>query len=142
MKHLMREQFREVIQKMGLLEEQQTKCCELSLVQCHVLTEVGMFDGQSVNELAEKLNLDKSTTSRHITNLVKYGLVDRLENTEDRRYFTLHLTPSGKETYLSIESTMDDYYEKLLQSLTKSEQEEIEHALDLLNKAISGLGCC
>lgn len=142
MKQLIRNQFRELIQKMGLLEEQQTKCCELSLVQCHALTEVGDLDGLSVNDLAQRLNLDKSTTSRHVSNLVDRGLIDRLENPEDRRYFTLHLSGKGKDTYLSIEDTMDAYYETLMNSLTPKEQDKIMDALALLIKAINQLDCC
>jgi len=142
MKDDIREQFKELIQKMGLLEEQQTKCCDLSLVQCHVLTEVGNSEGLSVNDLSIKLNLDKSTTSRHITNLVKSGLINRLENPTDRRYFTLSLTESGTETYSTINDTMDGYYDQLLKSLSMDQQQQISDALGLISEAINQLGCC
>jgi len=142
MKNDIRGQFKDLIQRMGLLEEQQTKCCDLSLVQCHVLSEVGDSEGLSVNDLSTKLNLDKSTTSRHITNLVKAGLIDRLENPTDRRYFTLSLTKSGMETYSSINDTMDDYYEQLLKSLTEDQQQQISDAFELISEAINQLGCC
>lgn len=142
MKNDIRGQLRDLIQKMGLLEEQQTKCCDLSLVQCHVLSEVGDSEGLSVNDLSLKLNLDKSTTSRHITNLVKSGLIDRLENPTDRRYFTLSLTKSGTQTYSTINETMDDYYDQLLKSLTENQQQQISDALELISKAINQLGCC
>ena len=142
MKDDIREQFKELIQKMGLLEEQQTKCCDLSLVQCHVLTEVGNSEGLSVNDLSLKLNLDKSTTSRHITNLVKSGLINRLENPTDRRYFTLSLTESGTETYSSINDTMDGYYDQLLKSLSLDQQKQISDAMGLISEAINQLGCC
>ncbi len=142
MSNQIRNQFRELIQRMGLLEEQQTKCCNLSLSQCHVLTEIGDSEGLSVNDLSEKLNLDKSTTSRHVTKLVNSGLIDRLENPSDRRYFTLSLTETGKSTYLSIDDTMDKYYSSLIKSLSKDEQNQIITALDLVKKAIDNLGCC
>jgi len=142
MKNDIREQFKDLIQRMGLLEEQQTKCCDLSLVQCHVLTEVGNSEGLSVNDLSVKLNLDKSTTSRHITNLVKSGLINRLENPSDRRYFTLSLTKSGMETYSTINETMDGYYDQLLKSLTMDQQQQISDALALISGAINQLGCC
>ncbi len=142
MKNQIRNQFKELIQRMGLLEEQQTKCCNLSLVQCHVLTEVGDTEGMSINELSEKLHLDKSTTSRHVSNLVKSNLVSRVENTQDRRYFTLHLTDLGKTTYKSINNTMDHYYATLLDSLSKEEQEKVNEALKLVKNAIDDLGCC
>jgi len=142
MKNDIREQFKDLIQRMGLLEEQQTKCCDLSLVQCHVLTEVGNSEGLSVNDLSLKLNLDKSTTSRHITNLVKSGLINRLENPTDRRYFTLSLTESGTETYSSINDTMDGYYDQLLKSLSLDQQKQISDAMGLISEAINQLGCC
>ena len=142
MKNDIRGQFKDLIQKMGLLEEQQTNCCDLSLVQCHVLSEVGDSEGLSVNDLSVKLNLDKSTTSRHITNLVKSGLIDRLENPTDRRYFTLSLTKSGTVTYSTINETMDDYYDRILKSLTEDQHQQISDALELISKAINQLGCC
>lgn len=137
-----RKQLNDLVQKMGLLDEQQTNCCQLSLMQCHTLTAIGSQEGLSIMDLANQLTLDKSTTSRHVSNLVDAGLVIRKENSDDRRYFSLALTPSGQATHQSINATMDTYYEKLLSFLTSEEKEMIQVALDRLIKAVDQTGCC
>jgi len=68
-------------------------CYDVSVTQCYALEAV-VHDGPlTLNELAARMYLDKSTTSRVVDALQKKGYVDRQENPDDRRALRLEATP-------------------------------------------------
>ena len=76
----LRELLRTLIRKLGLLERSEAVCCEVTLSQCNALVEIGRVGVLSVNQLADRLNLDKSTVSRVSDKLVLDGLLLRQED--------------------------------------------------------------
>jgi DNA-binding MarR family transcriptional regulator len=72
----------------------------LSLTQCKAILEIGGLGegltGCGLKELAEKLGSSKPAMSRAIDDLVKKGLVSRLEDPEDRRARRIELTAKGQ----------------------------------------------
>ena len=73
----LRELLRTLIRKLGVLERSEAGCCDMTLSQCNALIEVGRAGVLSVNQLADRLNLDKSTASRVSDKLVLDGLLLR-----------------------------------------------------------------
>jgi len=71
--HQLREQIRVFIRKLGLIERSGMECCGVTLSQCHAIVEVGRKGSLSVNDLAELLNLGKSTVSKTVDKLVSGG---------------------------------------------------------------------
>ena len=51
----------------------------------------------SLNRLADRLQVNSSTTLRTIDRLIASGLVDRRENPEDRREVLIELTVRGRQ---------------------------------------------
>jgi DNA-binding MarR family transcriptional regulator len=138
----LRELLRILVRNLGLLEKSEASCCGTTIAQCHAIVEIGRENGVSLNELADILGLDKSTMSRTINNLVEGNLVVREIHPEDRRYVTIELTEKGKETFKSIENTMELYYKEILNSIPENKREQVIESLQLLTDAVKQNKCC
>lgn len=138
----LRELLRILIRNLGILEKGEASCCGTTLSQCHAIVEIGRSKQISLNELSDLLGLDKSTMSRTINNLVEDNLVIRETHSEDRRYITIILTNEGEEVHLSIESSMDIYYNQILESIPESKRNQVIESLKLLTDAVKKNKCC
>lgn len=138
----LRENLRTLVRLLGLLEKSEAACCALSLTQCHALVEVGRNKSLSLNELAGQLQLDKSTLSRSVNQMVDESLFKRDLQSDDRRYVSIELTEKGQTLYDNTEQTMNNYYEKILESLPADKRSQVIESLELLNKALSDSKCC
>jgi DNA-binding MarR family transcriptional regulator len=99
-------------------------CCGVTIPQCHIIMELGNGVKLTINELAKKLGLDKSTISRTVEGLVTVGLIDREIPKSDRRYSRVSLTIQGNNVYKTINKTNDKFWEKALESLPEKKQED------------------
>lgn len=93
------QQFRECfrILEREIFFQNTASCCNgVSLSQCHALLEIENNDKISVTELAQNMQLDKSTVSRTVDGLVKMDMVDRVIPDENRRKAILNLTEKAK----------------------------------------------
>jgi len=126
--------FRKTLRKLERLTDVQEKnCCGgVSLPQCHVLLEIEELGQATTGQLAESLNLDKSTLSRTIDGLVITGQLKRLPNPLDRRYIPITLTEQGQATCDAINSVSDDYYAHVLERIPKTKIDPILENFDTL----------
>jgi len=93
-------------------------CCGVTLSQCHALMELTKKDSVNLNQLSEKLSIDKSAVSRTIETLVTKELVVRIIPKENRRITNLKLTKTGVNVCHQINTGNDDYYFKALKSIS------------------------
>lgn len=139
-------QLREVIRllerKLGVLEESGFSCCGITMAQCHALVEIGRAGSISLNELAELLNLENSTMSRTVNNLVTVKLVKRDIDAQDRRYITISLTESGQKLFEEIEESMERYYKEIFSHIPGGKRDQVLESLTLLLEAIVKSNCC
>lgn len=142
MVHNLRELVRMLMRNFGVLERNEASCCDMTLGQCHAIVEIGRAGEISLNELAELLNLDNSTMSRAVNNLVDQGYAVREADKADRRYIRIVLTEQGIETYKAIESGMESYFEDILESIPEEKHEQVLESLILLEAALKGKKCC
>jgi len=105
-------------------------CCGVSLPQCHALMALEEEEGVTLNELAGKLRLDTSTTSRIIDGLVKQKLVERIIPPENRRAVSLTMTEQGRLMNKNIHQTNDRYFGEVLGDLTDKELSEFMIAFE------------
>ena len=138
----LRELLRVLIRKLGILERSEAACCEITLSQCHTLIEIGRAGALSVNELSDRLGLDKSTVSRSADKLVLDGLLLREEAANDRRYVSLKLTSKGNESYNALEQRMTDYFGTVISSIDPAEREMVLKGLQSLTIALKSNKCC
>ncbi len=142
MVHNLRESVRKLMRDFGVLERSEASCCGMSLGQCHAIVEIGRAGEISLNELAELLNLDNSTMSRAVNNLVDQGYALREADKTDRRYIKIMLTEQGTNTYMTIEKGMERYFEDVLGSIPREKHEQVLESLNLLETALRGKKCC
>jgi DNA-binding MarR family transcriptional regulator len=91
--------------------------------------------GIDQNGLAERLNIDRNTTSVLVEQLVKKDLVERLVNQEDRRARLLSLTPKGEKLYARLRPDHQAANDTILAPLTRSERDML---ISLLIRVIEG----
>ena len=139
---MLRELLRTLIRKLGVLERSEAGCCDMTLSQCNALIEIGRAGVLSVNQLADRLNLDKSTASRVSDKLVLDGQLLRQEDPNDRRYVVLQLTNRGTQTYANLEKRMTAYFEEVMAGVDPSEREAMIKGLQTLATALNSDSCC
>lgn len=139
-------QLREVVKtlerKLGILEENELSCCGITMAQCHALIEIGRAESISLNELAELLNLENSTMSRTVNNLVTNELVERNIDQKDRRYVTISLTESGYKLYEKIEEGMNEYFMKVYETIPENKKLQVLESIQILLDALNKNNCC
>ena len=133
----LREEIRILERKLGALEEYHNSCCSVTMSQCHAIVEIGRTKKISLNQLAELLNLENSSVSRTINNLVNNGLVKRDTDLHDRRYITISLTEQGMELFKDIEEEMDSYFLKVYETIPCEKRQQVMEALSILIEALN-----
>lgn len=119
-------QFRVQIRKfVRELEKKNTSnsCYGVTVVQCHALIEINLSGKCQLNELAEALELDKSTVSRTVNGLVKNGLVSRITPESNRRTSILQLTELGNITCKRLNDDNDQYFIEVLNAIPEDNRE-------------------
>lgn len=138
----LRELIRQLIRSVGFMDKAEAACCGTTIGQCYAITEIGRVKELSLNELAGLLNLDNSTISRTINNLVEQGLVARETDQQDRRYIKLKLTDEGRNVYAGLNRKMETYYRSLLKDIPVEKHGQIAESLKLLLEAMKNNKCC
>lgn len=131
-----RELIRILVRNLGILEKGEATCSGLTISKCHAIVEIGRVKEISLSELAVVLELDKSTMSRTINNLVEDGLAIREAHVEDRRYITITLTKNGQQVFANIESNMELYYKGIFKSIPEDKRALAIEGLELLTSAV------
>ncbi|MGE5676983.1 MAG: MarR family winged helix-turn-helix transcriptional regulator [Pseudomonadota bacterium] len=139
---VLRELIRQLIRNSSFQDKAEASCCGTTVGQCYAISEIGRAEALSLNELAGLLNLDNSTMSRTINNLVDQGLVTRETDPQDRRYVKMRLTDRGLAIFRSIEENMDSYYRSLLKYIPEDKHEQMIESLKLLLEAMKKIQCC
>ena len=93
-------------------------CChDISVTQCYALETLAEHGPMRLNALAERLFLDKSTTSRVVAALVKKGYAEQGRDAHDARAIALSVTRKGRALYLRITEDLVAQQKQLLQDL-------------------------
>jgi len=138
----LRELLRLLISKMGILDRNEASCRDMTLGQCRALIEIGRAEVLSINQLADRLALAKSTVSRSSDRLVLAGLLHREEDPGDRRYVVLKLSATGMQAYLNLEQRMNSYFETIMADIDPTQHEQVLSALRIVTEAVHAKGCC
>jgi DNA-binding MarR family transcriptional regulator len=128
--------------KLSVLENGEMACCGVSMAQCHALVEIGRAGSISLVDLSKLLNLDNSTLSRTVNNLVDNKMAERELDPNDRRYVVIKLSPAGVSAFQEIESNMGEYFLQLFAAIPEDKKDQVLESLQLITKAISEIDCC
>lgn len=90
-------------------------CChDLSVTQCYALDAMVERGPLTINDLAARLYLDKSTVSRVVDALGRKGLLAKAPHPEDRRAVQLVVSPKGKALQAQIADEIRENEKSLL----------------------------
>jgi DNA-binding MarR family transcriptional regulator len=127
----------------------QTKCCSVTLAQCHLMMELDGKGETSIKDLSKTLELDKSTLSRTIDAMVNLDYIDRIINPLDRRFMNISLTQKGQEATDSINRMCNQYYLELFHYVPEDKHQELLENIEILvdallklRKSVKNPGCC
>lgn len=102
--------------------------------QRKVLGAIGSREPATLNEVASAVGRGAPAISRAVDSLVRGGLVERMQDPDNRRRLALRLTEAGREELghaLKTGSGLD----RKLERLAQSELRAIERAIEILERA-------
>lgn len=111
-------------------------CCGTTATQCQMLIEIERAGAMPQNDLGVRLQLEKSWVSRALDTLVKEGLVAKAPNPQDARSSLITLTAAGKRRCEALNAQLDGHAERLMNQLTKSEQNTVNEGLALMLRVL------
>jgi MarR family transcriptional regulator, 2-MHQ and catechol-resistance regulon repressor len=128
-------------------------CChDISVTQCYALETLVEHGAMRSSTLAERLFLDKSTTSRVAATLVKKGYIEQRGDEADGRAIALQVTASGRRLYQRITDDLIEQQKQLLQDLDPDVRDAVVKVIRGLTRAadsrfrsgvsVPGGGCC
>jgi len=83
----------------------------------------------SQKEIAEQIALDKSDVTKMMNELESLGLVQRVEDAQDRRRHSVHLTTKGKKQLDSSDRELNESMRDFLSALSEAEYRQLQHLL-------------
>lgn len=89
----------------------------LSIPEWRVLAHLAQSDAVSVREIHARVDMDKSKVSRAAARLETSGLIEKRENSEDRRLLDMRLTDKGRALIARIVPIADAYQAEMLAQL-------------------------
>jgi MarR family transcriptional regulator, organic hydroperoxide resistance regulator len=142
------EEVGEVVQKLvrvlQMFERDQVKPHGFTSTQCYVLLEILKVQSLTMNELSDKLNLNSSTMTRIIDNLVRDEYITRTRDEVDRRIVLVSLTDKGNEAAKALNESVNNYYKKIIAGIPEGQVENVLNSVNLLLDAFrkANPNCC
>ena len=98
-------------------------------------------EGLKMNELSRLLMVTGGNVTAIVDQLEKEGLVERLDEPDDRRAFRIRLTKAGEKSFADMARAHEDWVVELLAGLTRREHDELlrllakvkEHAVEVIS---------
>lgn len=128
--------MRLLARKLGLLQKSEAACCGITMGQCHVLLEADSAAALTLSDLAQRLNVDKSTASRTVDGLVGAGLLQREVDDADRRCVRITVTAKGRELAERINRCLDAYYCQVVAAVAPMARPAVVQGLSALLAAV------
>jgi len=110
-------------------------CYDISVTQCYALEFLVNEGPMRSQALAERLLLDKSTTTRVVDALQRKGYVQRSVAADDARAVTLRATRSGRALYSKINRELIAQQAELLADLSPEVRAGVTEAIRRLARA-------
>jgi DNA-binding MarR family transcriptional regulator len=82
-------------------------------------------DGLKMNELSRMLMVTGGNVTTIVDQLEKEGLVERLDEPDDRRAFRIRLTRNGDKSFAEMARAHEEWVVELLAGMSRREQDEL-----------------
>lgn len=107
-----------------------------TFLQCHILFELSAGDDLTLMDIAERILVDKSNTSRTLKKLVNDRLVTVRPDAIDQRQKRFRITAAGRKIVATAVSTANDQVQDAMVNLTTEEQTLVVQGMSLYAKAL------
>ncbi|BCN31036.1 MarR family winged helix-turn-helix transcriptional regulator [Anaeromicropila herbilytica] len=137
-----------IIQKLvrvfQVFERDEIKAYGFTTSQCYTMLELYRCESLTMNELSDKMNLNSSTMTRILDNLVRDKYISRNKDQSDRRVVIVSLTDAGQEVAKKLDTTVKAYYKKVIANIPEGQVEEVLKSVNILQKAFekANPNCC
>lgn len=138
------EMVQKLVRVFQLFERDQIKVNGFTTSQCYTILEIYINNQLSMNDLSDKMNLNNSTMTRILDNLVRDKYIKREKSEEDRRIVIVSLTDSGREVAEKLNGVLTEYYRKIIANIPEGEVENILNSVGILLNAFdkANPNCC
>lgn len=138
------EMVQKLVRMFQLFERDQIKVHGFTTSQCYTLLEIYKSGSLTMSELSDKMNLNTSTMTRVLDNLVRDKYVSRDKELSDRRIVVISLTDKGKNAALVLSRTVNDYYRRVIENIPEGQVDEILKSVGRLLSAFekANPNCC
>ena len=130
-------------------DRDQICCHDVSVTQCYALETLVANGPMRLGGLAERVFLDKSTTSRVVNALVRKGYVEQRADATDGRAMLISATRSGQRLCSRINADLVEQQKQLLGDLAPEVRagvvdviQRLARAADSRFRAGAAGGCC
>ncbi|MFI6510927.1 MarR family winged helix-turn-helix transcriptional regulator [Streptosporangium sp. NPDC050855] len=125
------------VRAFGLHQPDRTPCGQpVPVSEAHALGELARDGALRQSELAHRLRLEKSTTSRLVTQLIDRGWAERTPAPDDGRGVLVRLTPSGVSAAHRLAEARSQRFSAVLDRVPEGERAGVLRALTILTEAI------
>ncbi len=107
-----------------------------SLMTWMVLHSLEEHEGDFQRELAERLNIEGPTMTRHLDRMEADGSIERRPDPTDRRATRIYATVAGRERLRAMWDVMERAESDLLRGLAETEVDDLERLLTRLRENI------
>jgi DNA-binding MarR family transcriptional regulator len=119
------------------------KAFEITSAQAGALLNLPTKGTMMMNELSNAAEVDTSTMTRMVDQLVEKGLALRHADAKDRRLVRVGLTPRGQKMHKELQDALTYYHMESLEDITEPEREITIQVLERLKNAVdNGLESC
>jgi DNA-binding MarR family transcriptional regulator len=140
--------LRTLVRKINKHIKEDTTCCGIGFLPCHVLLEFEDGKARSLRDLQDAMEMDKAGLSRAVDTLVKAGMLTRRENPDNRRAIIIEATAAGIDKIREVNEGTDEKHRKLFDLIPPNEHATVVCAMSYLAKAYdeldggdAGCGC-
>jgi DNA-binding MarR family transcriptional regulator len=100
---------------------------------------LGQFPGMSATQLAEALNVHRSTMTGILKRLELKGFLSRRVDPRDRRRMFLGVSPKGRKLETEVGGTVEEVVSSILRAMPGQEMKAAQKVLEKLAKALGVL---
>jgi len=111
------------------------KASGLSMPQFSVLMRLHYRGGCGISDISEHLGVTAAAASQLVDRLVQGGMLERVEDPQDRRAKQVTLSTKGRALIAAGVEARNQWTEQLTTQLTAEERAEAIHALTILTTA-------
>lgn len=105
---------------------------DLSVTEWRILAILGIEEGLSATEVADRSAMDKVSISRAVKRLIAAGRLTREQDRADGRSRILSLTKEGRAVYEAIAPAALEFEKALVSVLSKQEREFLDKVMERL----------